>query len=204
LVSLVDTLYPSKGSVVVELGPGNGISLEHLLKTYAPKRVYGIDISERFRSLLQSKFDNKITEEGIVSIHDNDAKDLAFFKDNSVDAVYALNVVYFLDPLKEYLQEIQRILKPSVGKVVFGVAEEAKRYGQKMEKSIFVNTDWDTILQAMKAAGFESVEMTAPQETKIGSPFVALLGTKAVKKNPPAAPVVPVKSNDDEETMEEN
>jgi arsenite methyltransferase len=172
-VKIVDTLNPAPGSVLVELGPGNGLSLDHLLTAYPPKRVYGIDISERFRSILHDKFTDEI-EDGVLSIHENDAKDLDFLRDASVDAVYALNVLYFLDPLHEYLQEIHRILKPN-GKVVFGVSDEARIYS---DTDYFVNTDWEKCLEAMRTAGFDSVEMGTPQEARFGMPFVPLLGIK--------------------------
>jgi hypothetical protein len=67
------------------------------------------------------------------------------------------------------------------GKVIFVVSERSQMLRPKqLENSVFINTGWETILQAMKQpAAFESVKMKAPQETKIGSPFVTLLGTKS-------------------------
>jgi SAM-dependent methyltransferase len=175
-VMIVDILDPPpQSSVVVELGPGNGHSLEHLVEKYHPSRVYGVEISERFRATLERKFAKEIHEQGILSIHNQDAKELDFLNDASVDGgVYALNVIYFLDPLSDYLKEIYRILRPG-SKVVFGVNEEAKDFN---DGKYFVNTDWEECLRAMEKAGFISVEMATPQETKVGSPLELLVGVK--------------------------
>lgn len=174
-IQVVDTLHPpSNSSIVVEIGPGNGFSLEHVLEQYAPSRVYGIEISDRFRNILQDKFHREI-QQGILSIHNQDARDLAFIQDNSVDGgVYALNVIYFLNPLSAYLQEIYRVLQPGA-KVVFGVNAEAQAF---RDETYFVNVDWEKCLEGMVQAGFRNVEITKPQDTKVGSKLVSLIGVK--------------------------
>ena len=42
-----------QGSTVVELGPGHGFALRQILEK-RPARVYGVEISESFRSILES------------------------------------------------------------------------------------------------------------------------------------------------------
>ena len=74
-----------------------------------------------------------------------------FLPSASVDRVFAMNVIYFLEPLDAYLAEIFRCLKPG-GLVVLGVKDVA--IGQ--DKSVYVNQDWSECLAAMKRAGFEA------------------------------------------------
>jgi len=135
---------------VMELGPGNGFSLKELIATNKCKRIYGIEISERFRTLLHGKYSDEI-KDGLLSIHENDAKNLDFLEDSTIDALYALNVIYFLDPLDAYLTEIHRICKPGA-KVVFGVSDAVK----SNDDAVFVNQDWEECVSKMKLSGFFS------------------------------------------------
>ena len=46
-------LSVEQGSTVVELGPGHGFALKRILEK-RPSLVYGVEISESFRSILES------------------------------------------------------------------------------------------------------------------------------------------------------
>ena len=48
-----ELLSVERGSTVVELGPGHGFALRQILEK-RPARVYGVEISESFRSILES------------------------------------------------------------------------------------------------------------------------------------------------------
>jgi len=146
---LVDLINPSPGSVVLEIGPGLGFGLEYLFGTYQPKQVYGMELSMDLFKGLKIKFADQF-KTGQLKVYNQDAKNMAFLEDNSVDAIYALNVIYFLDPLSEYLQEFHRVLKPG-GILAFGVFDEVKT----MDSSIFVNQDWSICLEQMKRIGLE-------------------------------------------------
>lgn len=135
--------------VIVELGPGAGYSLREIISDLKPSRVYGIEISGAFRKALAAdkEFAASI-DNGILSLHENDAKKLDFIPDNSVDIIFGFNVIYFLDPLDDYLKEMCRILKPG-GQVHFGVKAVAKT----LNPLVYVNTDWVACLDEMKSAG---------------------------------------------------
>ena len=145
--------------VVVELGPGSGFSLRTMFNKESPlqpSRVYAIEISEVFRQqLMEDKELATHIESGKLSIHNDDAINLKFIPDNSVDLVFGFNVVYFLFPLDVYLKELNRILKPG-GELQFCVKEEAKY----MDKQVYANTDWEACLGKMENNGFENVEKT--------------------------------------------
>jgi SAM-dependent methyltransferase len=143
--------------VVVEIGPGAGHAMRKILDLLAPSKVYGIEISEAFRQQLEADAEvGAAIKSGVVSLHGDDAKDLAFIPDDSVDLVFAFNVIYFLDPLDAYLKEFKRILKPG-GAVNFGVKEIAKN----MDPAVYKMTDWDKCLEEMKKGGFTNVEAKA-------------------------------------------
>ena len=139
---------------IVELGPGAGFSLRQMITSFQPSRIYAIEISEAFRNMLTKDKELATSiETGVLSVHDNDAKSLDFIPDNSVDLVFAFNVIYFLDPLDEYLKEMMRILKPG-GTVNFCVKNVAKN----LNAAVYINTDWDVCIAKMKEVGFVEVE----------------------------------------------
>ena len=162
-----------KGAVIVEIGPGAGHATKEFFNKFSPSRFYGIEISEAFRNRLKSDTELKpFLDAGTFTVHGDDAKDLGFIPDNSVDAVFAFNVVYFLDPISLYLQEFHRILKPG-GSLNFGVKDIAKN----MDQSIYINSDWDKCLEEMKKAGFENAKS---EEARLEGPasYTPLVGTK--------------------------
>mmetsp|Transcript_16075 Transcript_16075/g.39370 ORF Transcript_16075/g.39370 Transcript_16075/m.39370 type:complete len:174 (-) Transcript_16075:19-540(-) len=158
--------------VVVEIGPGAGHATKAIFDKFSPSRVYGIEISEAFRNRLTEAFPKEI-EDGVFSVHSEDAKDLNFIPDGSVDAIFAFNVIYFLDPFPAYLKECQRILKPG-GSVNFGVKPMAK----KLDPTVYKNTDWDKCLEEMKAAGFPDAE-AKEERLEGGTAYIPIVGTKS-------------------------
>lgn len=144
---------------ILELGPGAGYAMREMISSFSPSRFYGIEISDAFRKGLSEDVEFKeLIEKGILSLHGDDAKDLTFVPDNSVDLIFAHNVIYFLDPLDIYLKEAHRILKPG-GQAFFGVKEVAK----SLDQSIYINTDWNLCLEEMKKAGFKNAEQQQPR-----------------------------------------
>ena len=53
LMRVHSPLSVEQGSTVVELGPGHGFALKRILEK-RPSLVYGVEISESFRSILES------------------------------------------------------------------------------------------------------------------------------------------------------
>jgi len=155
IVSLLE-LKENDKITAVELGPGNGISIQALLDTNGCQEIFSIEPSKLFQEILQHKFASNEK----VHIHPNDAKDLNVIQDSTVDVVLALNVIYFLDPLPDYWKELHRICKPGA-RLVFGVTDAVKAN----DPSIFVNTDWDVCQQELEKAGFVDVKLTKMEKT---------------------------------------
>ena len=90
------------------------------------------------------------------------------------DKIFGMNVVYFLDPLSEYLDEINRVLTPK-GKLVWG----CKFANLPRENAEFANVSRRAIVDAMGEAGFEV--STAKVSVDGGDPkkdYIELLGEK--------------------------
>ncbi len=91
---------------MLELGVGNGLAIKEIAKI-SENNIIGVEISAEFRrNLLKMNLPKNIV------ILENDAKDLSNeVHDGSIDKLLALNVIYFLRPVQEYILEFKRILK---------------------------------------------------------------------------------------------
>ena len=105
-IDIVNRMKLKKTDHVLELGVGNGLAIKEIAKI-SESKIIGIEISAEFRKKLL----NKQLPKNIV-ILENDAKDLSKeIPDSSIDKLLAINVIYFLKPIEEYILEFKRILK---------------------------------------------------------------------------------------------
>ena len=105
-IDIVNRMNLKTTGHVLELGVGNGLAIKEIAKI-SENKIIGIEISAEFRKKLL----NKQLPKNIV-ILDNDAKDLSNeIPDGSIDKLLAINVIYFLKPIEEYILEFKRILK---------------------------------------------------------------------------------------------
>ena len=105
-IDIVNRMKLKNTDHVLELGIGNGLAIKEIAKISGNK-IIGIEISADFRrNLLKMKLPKNIV------ILENDAKDLSNeIPDGSIDKILAINVIYFLKPIREYILEFKRILK---------------------------------------------------------------------------------------------
>ncbi len=105
-IDIVNRMKLKKTDHVLELGVGNGLAIKEIAKI-SKNKIIGIEISAEFRKKLL----NKKLPKNIV-ILENDAKDLSNeIPDGSIDKLLAINVIYFLKPVEQYILEFKRILK---------------------------------------------------------------------------------------------
>ena len=105
-IDIVNRMNLKKTDHVLELGVGNGLAIKEIAKI-SENKIIGIEISAEFRKKLL----NKQLPKNIV-ILENDAKDLSNeIPDGSIDKLLAINVIYFLKPIREYILEFKRLLK---------------------------------------------------------------------------------------------
>ncbi len=105
-IDIVNRMKLKKTDNVLELGVGNGLAIKEIAKI-CENNIIGLEISAEFRrNLLKMKLPKNIV------IIENDAKDLSNeIPDGSIDKLLAINVIYFLKPIREYILEFKRILK---------------------------------------------------------------------------------------------
>ena len=105
-IDIVNRMKLSEPDHVLELGVGNGLAIKEIAKISGNK-IIGVEISPEFRRNLR-----KMKLPKNIVILGNDAKDLSNeVHDGSIDKLLAINVIYFLKPIKEYIFEFKRILK---------------------------------------------------------------------------------------------
>ncbi len=105
-IDIVNRMKLKKTDNVLELGVGNGLAIREIAKI-CENNIIGLEISAEFRrNLLKMKLPKNIV------ILENDAKDLSNeIPNGSIDKLLAINVIYFLKPITEYILEFKRILK---------------------------------------------------------------------------------------------
>ena len=142
---LVSGLNIISTDTVVELGPGNGWGILAAAK-FLPQRLVAVEISPRFREDL-SRLDLPVK----LEIYGADARDMSeFLESDSVDKLFGLNVVYFLDPLEDYARELFRVMKKG-GQGVFGCKLQIVHQG---DEEYFKNKDLEKIAIALRTVGF--------------------------------------------------
>ena len=67
-------------------------------------------------------------------------------ENETVDKILLINVIYFLNPIKEYLSEFERILKMNGTILITGKFGSAS----KMDQSVFKNTDLNGLLSILE------------------------------------------------------
>ena len=105
-IDIVNRMKLKKTDNVLELGVGNGLAIKEIAKI-SGNNIIGVEISAEFRrNLLKMKLPKNIVILG------NDAIDLSNkVPDGSIDKLLAINVIYFLKPIEQYILEFKRILK---------------------------------------------------------------------------------------------
>mmetsp|Transcript_52503 Transcript_52503/g.78450 ORF Transcript_52503/g.78450 Transcript_52503/m.78450 type:complete len:208 (-) Transcript_52503:442-1065(-) len=159
----------------VELGGGGGAGLKSLAELgELPSEVYCVEISDDFYKTLR-EVKSSLPYKDRITLLNQDAKDLSSsIAPGTVDTIFGMNVVYFLDPLPEYLTELHSLLKPG-GVLSWG----CKFKVLPQDNDIFVNVDKDKIVQAMDDAGFIDTTATFVEgDDSPTSSFVEVKGTK--------------------------
>lgn len=170
----------------VELGAGHGVGVRAAYAA-SPRRIVAVEISEAFQEKLEAvklelEQESSSSNGGgsdtcpSIEVYGQDAKDMkAFLEDGSVDKMFAMNVVYFLDPLDVYLDEIDRVLKPG-GSVTFGFKSSVKDM-----RPPFINTNVESIVEKMKTVGFDVTSSKVDLEDPIYN-YIEIKGVKTIVK----------------------
>ena len=146
-IDIVNRMKLKKTDNVLELGVGNGLAIKEIAKI-SRNNIIGVEISAEFRrNLLKMKLPKNIV------ILENDAKDLSKeIPDGSIDKLLAINVIYFLKPIEEYILEFKRILKKG-GIGYLGCKFESIK---NFDIEVAPNRDEEAIISQLSNLGFNA------------------------------------------------
>jgi ubiquinone/menaquinone biosynthesis C-methylase UbiE len=122
----MDLLAPKKGETLLDLGCGQGNEIKKICQTASPKKIYGLDLSEKHLATAKINIRKHIVT-GTAELMRSDASQSLPFPRNYFNAVYSLDLLECLGESQrtQLLSEIYRVLKPG-GRIVIE------------------HTDWDT------------------------------------------------------------
>lgn len=149
------------GLHVLEIGFGNGLFFNDLIRQAQGLKVQGLDFSKEMTEQASAR-NAALISSGALSLH-HGASDHMPFGDEAFDRVFCINVIYFWDDPAAHLREVRRVLKPG------GTFTAVLRTRSSMEKLPFVpfgfttyeRSDWERVLSTN---GFEPVSTTVLTE----------------------------------------
>ena len=109
-VALIDEVIngiPPEARQVMDLGAGTGNVSAALLK-----RGYRVTAIENNQSMVEKMSNKKLDRNPNLTIHKESVEDLVDFRNESFDAVTAVNVLYALDDPLKCIRDVARILRP--------------------------------------------------------------------------------------------
>lgn len=147
----IDALNVKKSEVILEIGFGNGRHLPHLLSRAAGLSYRGVDISE---AMVQEAVENNPSENAGFFLTDGSGK--LSFSDETFDACFTVNTVYFWNDVPLQLAEIRRTLKPS-GR--FSMAFIEQEFGRHLPftQTGFTFYSKEELSEYLLSAGFDEI-----------------------------------------------
>lgn len=149
------------GDVVLEIGPGNGTHVKHLMHVTPNIHYYGADISDTM--IAEASQINEIyVKKGNVSFVLTRADRLSF-EPSFFDKIFTVNTLYFWQDPGSYASEIWRVLKPNG---LFCLAIATKEFMEKLPftKYRFKLYDVPAVETLLKAAGFSIVDISLQKD----------------------------------------
>jgi len=137
---------------ILEIGPGNGLHIKYLFEKNPTINYVGIDISELMvqeATELNTEFTNN--GKAIFELTDGE---IIENENNSINAIFTVNTLYFWKNPKEYLQEIFRVLKND-GQLVLGFIPKSTMEKIPFSKYGFELYDNETVHDLLEEIGFK-------------------------------------------------
>ena len=147
----IDCLIPEAGQNVVEIGPGNGMLSFSLTYTLEGDGHY--QAIERSADMAQQVKDNLAEyAECQMTVHNEDCFD-APIEDGSVDGIFGVNIIYFIEDITALFTLFDRWLKPG-GRVALGMRTSDTMKAQSFTQHGFKLREKSEIEEAMTAVGW--------------------------------------------------
>lgn len=169
----IDTLRVSRGMKILEIGPGNGKFAEYVVNAAAEVEYTGVDISQTMIDEAQ-RINSPLVADGYhaaFTLTDGLTLD---FKDNTFDAIFTVNTIYFwADPLG-FAKEILRVLQPN-GKCCIALATRAFMEKLPFTDERFKLYEAEEVSTLLFEAGFRKVKVDEKQHETTSANKMVLL-----------------------------
>lgn len=168
----IEALSLVAGESIAEIGPANAKLSIPLVETLGADGSYiGIEMSPTMAEAARQTLVNSPCAVDIICGSCLEAE----ITTASLDAVIAVNVLYFIDDLPAFFAQLKGWLKPG-GRVVFGVRSENTLKDIPFTQYKFAIRSIDDMTQALEQAGFSSVAANVYDEgkTPLGEVMIAV------------------------------
>ncbi len=106
---LMKFYLPAAGQTVLEIGPGNGAFIPHIVSPARDIRYSSVDLSKEMVEEATA-LNKELIDQGMAEILHGDCRKLRFEKE-VFDHTISINTIYFMDPLEAYLEELKRVMR---------------------------------------------------------------------------------------------
>lgn len=106
----IETLNPSEGDRILEIGMGNGYFVSEILSKHTNITYTGCDYSQEMVDAAASN-NVEYADEGRAAFVCSNAMDMPF-EDGAFNKIFTVNTLYFWDEREKVLNEISRVLQP--------------------------------------------------------------------------------------------
>ncbi len=156
---------------VLDIGCGGGKNIANLTNIATNAKVFGVDYSP-FSVATSKKHNKKSVKLGKVEVTVGSAENLPY-EDNAFDVITAFETVYFWDIEKAFV-EVLRVLKSCGEFLIVNEAVNKEGLEELIEKIGFNVYSGEELENALKKAGFVSVELIRHENNK----WIAVIAKK--------------------------
>jgi SAM-dependent methyltransferase len=150
----IEALAPQAGETVAEIGPGNGaLSIPIVKAVGAGGRYLGIELSEEMAQAAATTL--RAASSTPIDIHNGDCRS-APVDAASLDALMAVNVLYFIDDLPDLFSQIANWLKPD-GRALFGIRSPESLNAMPFTQFGFRVRSQEEVAAALREAGLTNI-----------------------------------------------